>query len=93
MEGRFVEEDVLYWRTFCMGGCFVEGRSLEGRYVEGRLVGRMFCSEGRFVEGRFVVVPNPQLHIQLILEQFLLFPQGWENFLYPFVQSFLLGFL
>ncbi len=38
MEGRFVEEDVLYGRTFCMGGRFVEGRSLEGRLVEGRFV-------------------------------------------------------
>ncbi len=56
MEGRFVEEDVLYRRTFCMGGRLVEGRSVEGCYVKGRLVGRMFCSEGRFVEGRFVVV-------------------------------------
>ncbi len=56
MEGRFVEEDVLYRRTFCMGGCFVEGRSVEGRYVEGRLVGRTFCSGGRFMEGRFVLV-------------------------------------
>jgi hypothetical protein len=53
VEGRFVEEDVLYRRTFCMGGRFVEGRS-----VEGRLVGRTFCSEGRFVEGRFVLVPD-----------------------------------
>ncbi len=44
MEGRFVEEDVLYRRTFCMGGRFVEGRSVEGRYVEGRFVGRTFCS-------------------------------------------------
>jgi hypothetical protein len=26
VEGRFVEEDVLYRRTFCMGGRFVEGR-------------------------------------------------------------------
>ncbi len=58
MEGRFVEEDVLYRRTFCMGGRFVEGRSVEGRYVEGRLVGRTFCSEGHFVEGGFVVVPS-----------------------------------
>ncbi len=60
MEGRFVEDDVLYRRTFCMGGCFVEGRSVEGPYVEGRLVGRTFCSEGRFVEGRFVEVPRIQ---------------------------------
>ncbi len=58
MEGRFVEEDILYRRTFCMGGHFLEGRSVEGRYVKGRLVGRTFCSEGRFVEGLFVVVPN-----------------------------------
>ncbi len=57
MEGRFVEEDVLYRRMFCMGGRFVEGRFVEGRLVEGRLVGRTFCSEGRFVEGRFVLVP------------------------------------
>ncbi len=48
MEGRFVEEEGLDRRTFCMGG----------RFVEGRLVGRMFCSEGRFVEGRFAVVPK-----------------------------------
>ncbi len=54
MEGRFVEEDVLYRRMFCMGGRFVEGC-----YVEGRLVGRTFCSEGRFVEGCFVGVPQP----------------------------------
>ncbi len=54
----FVGKDVLYRRTFCMGGRFVEGRSVEGRYVEGRLVGRTFCSGGRFVEGRFVVVPG-----------------------------------
>jgi hypothetical protein len=63
VEGRFVAEDVLYRRTFCMGGRFVEGRSVEGRSVEGRsvegrLVGRTFCSEGRFVEGRFVPVPT-----------------------------------
>ncbi len=45
MEGRFVEEDVLYRRTFCMGGHFVEGRSVEGRYVEGRFVGRTFVVE------------------------------------------------
>jgi hypothetical protein len=51
VEGRFVEEDVLYRRMFCMVGRFVEGRS-----VEGRLVGRTFCSGGCFVEGRFVVV-------------------------------------
>ncbi len=53
MEGRFVEEDVLYRRTFCKGGRFVEGCLVEGRFV-----GRMFCSEGRFVEGRFVQAPN-----------------------------------
>ncbi len=57
MEGHFVEEDVLYRRTYCMSGRFVEGRSVEGRSVEGRLVGRTFCCEGRFVEGRFVLVP------------------------------------
>ncbi len=57
MEGRFVEEDILHRRTFCMGECFVEGRSVEGRYVEGHFVGRTFCSGGRFVEGIFVVVP------------------------------------
>jgi hypothetical protein len=56
-EGRVVVKDVLYRRTFCIGGLFVEGRFVEGRYVEGHFVGRMFCSEGRFVEGRFVVVP------------------------------------
>ncbi len=69
MEGRFVEEDVLYRKTFCMGGRSVEGRSVKGRsvegrsvegrsveghYVEGHLVGRTFCSGGRFV-----VVPRP----------------------------------
>ncbi len=53
MEGHFVEEDVLYRRTFCTGGRFVEGLSVEGRFV-----GRTFCSEGRFVEGRFVLVPT-----------------------------------
>ncbi len=60
MEGRFVEEDVLYRRTFCMGGRFVEGRFVEGCHVEGRFVARMFCSEGRFVEGCFVVVSQKQ---------------------------------
>ncbi len=30
-EGGFVEEDVLYRRTFCVGGHFVEGRFVEGR--------------------------------------------------------------
>jgi hypothetical protein len=58
VEGRFVEEDVLYRRTFCTGGHFVEGRSVEGRFAEGRFVGRTFCSGGRFVEGRFVEVPH-----------------------------------
>jgi hypothetical protein len=57
VEGCFVEEDVLYRRTFCIGGCFVEGRFVEGLYVEGLFVGRTFCSEGHFLEGRFVVVP------------------------------------
>jgi hypothetical protein len=52
VEGRFVEEDVLYRRTLCIGGRFVEGWSVEGRFVE-----RTFCSEGRFVEGRFVLAP------------------------------------
>jgi hypothetical protein len=58
VEGRFVEEDVLYRRTFCIGGRFVErtfcrgGCYVEGRFVDGRLV------EGRFVEGRFVLVPT-----------------------------------
>jgi hypothetical protein len=61
VEGRFVEEDVLYRRTFCMGGRFVEGRFVDGRLVEGRLVGRTFCSEGRFVEGRFVLVRKESL--------------------------------
>ncbi len=42
-EGRFVEEDLSYRRTFCMGGRFVEGRFVEGCLVEGRLVGRTFC--------------------------------------------------
>jgi hypothetical protein len=60
VEGRFVEEDVLYRRTFCMGGRFVEGRFVEGCHVEGRFVARMFCSEGRFVEGCFVVVSQKQ---------------------------------
>ncbi len=36
MEGRFVEEDDMYRRTFCIGGRFVE---------------RTFCREGRYVEG------------------------------------------
>jgi hypothetical protein len=58
VEGRFAEEDVLYRRTFCIGGRFVEGRFVEGCYVEGRFVGRTFCSEGRFVEGRFVLAPG-----------------------------------
>ncbi len=62
-EGRFVEEDVLYRRTFCIGGCFVEGCFVEGRFVEGCLVkgcfvGRTFWSEGHFVEGRFVIAPK-----------------------------------
>jgi hypothetical protein len=38
VEGHFVEEDVLYRRTFCIGGRFVEGRFVEGRFVEG-----VFC--------------------------------------------------
>ncbi len=48
-EGRFVEEDVLYRRTFCIGGRFVEGHFVEGRLVEEHFVGRTFCSKGRFV--------------------------------------------
>ncbi len=57
MEGRFVEEDVLYPWTFCIYGRFVERTFCqEGRYVEGRFVDERFV-EGRFVEGRFVVVP------------------------------------
>jgi hypothetical protein len=60
VEGPFVEEDVLYRRTLCIGGRFVEECSVEERLVEGRFVGRMFCSEGRFMEGRFVVVPKYQ---------------------------------
>ncbi len=48
VEGNFVEEDVLYRRTFCIGG----------RLVEGRFVGRTFCSEGRFVEERCVLAPS-----------------------------------
>jgi hypothetical protein len=57
VEGRLVEEDVLYRRTFCIGGRFVEGRCVEGCLVEGRFVGRTFCSEGRFVEGLLVLAP------------------------------------
>ncbi len=49
MGRTFVEENVLYRRTFCIGGHFVEGRFVEGRLVEGGFVGRTFCSEGRFV--------------------------------------------
>ncbi len=49
VEGRFVEEDVLYRRTFCIGGRIVEGCLVEGRFLEGRFVGRTFCSEGSFV--------------------------------------------
>ncbi len=71
MEGRFVEEDVLYRRTFCMGGRFVEGRSVVERFVEGRFVGRTFCSEGRFVEGRFVLVPN------LLMNRYSLLSTTW----------------
>jgi hypothetical protein len=72
VEGRFVEEDVLYpWRfciygrfvkrMFCregryVEGRFVDGRFMEGRYVEGRFVDGRFM-EGRFVEGRFALVP------------------------------------
>ncbi len=67
MEGHFVEEDVLYRRTFCIGGRFLEGRFVEGRYVEGRFVGRTFCSEGRFMEGRFVVVPSNSLKFLTLL--------------------------
>ncbi len=70
MEGRFVEEDVLYGRTFCMGGRFVEGRSVEGRLVEGRFVGRTFCSEGCFVEGRFVLVPFQHVWRALVMHIF-----------------------
>ncbi len=57
MEGCFVEEEVLYRRTFCTGGRFEEGHFVEGCLVEGCFVGRTFCSEGRFVEGRFVLAP------------------------------------
>jgi hypothetical protein len=56
-EGRFVEEDVLYRRTFCIGRRFVEGRFVEGRLVEEHFVGRTFCSKGRFVNGRFALAP------------------------------------
>ncbi len=57
MEGRFVEEDVMYRRTFCIYGRFVERMFCrEGRYVEGRFVDGRFA-EGRFMEGRFVLVP------------------------------------
>jgi hypothetical protein len=49
VEGPFEEEDVLNRRTFCIGGRFVEGCSVEGRLVEGRFVGRTFCSGGRFL--------------------------------------------
>ncbi len=57
VEGRFVEEDVLYPWTFCIYGRFVERMFCrEGRYVEGRFVDGLFV-EGRFVEGRVVVVP------------------------------------
>ncbi len=44
MEGCFVEEDVLYRRTFCMGGRFVEGHYVEGRFVARTFRGRTFCS-------------------------------------------------
>jgi hypothetical protein len=57
VEGCFVEEDVLYRRTLCIGGRFVEGHFVEGCSVEGCFVGRTFCSEGGFVEGRFVLAP------------------------------------
>ncbi len=57
MEGRFVEEDVLCRRTFCLGGRFVEGHCVEGRFV-----GRMFCSEGRFLEGRVILAPVSHTH-------------------------------
>ncbi len=57
MEGRFVEEDVMYTRTFCIFGRFVERTFCrEGRYVEGRFVDGRFV-EGCFVEVRFVLVP------------------------------------
>ncbi len=55
VEGRFVEEDVLYGRMFCIG--FVEGHCVEGRFV-----GRMFCSEGRFVEGRVILATVSHTH-------------------------------
>ncbi len=67
MEGRFVEEDILYRRMFCIYGHFVEktfcriGRYVEGRFVDGRFMEGRFVEgrfvEGRFVEGRFVLVP------------------------------------
>ncbi len=40
LEGRFVEDVVLYRRTFCMGG----------RFVEGRLVGRTFGTSTKIKE-------------------------------------------
>jgi hypothetical protein len=53
VEGRFVEEDVMYRRTFCIYRRFVERTFCrEGCYVEGRFV------DGCFMEGRFVLVPN-----------------------------------
>ncbi len=57
MGRTFVEENVLYRRTFCIGGRFVEGRFVEGSLVEGGFVGRTFCSTERFVEERFVLAP------------------------------------
>ncbi len=57
MEGHLVAEDVLYRRTFCKGGHFVEGCFVEGLNVEGRFVKRMFCSEGHFMKGHFVLAP------------------------------------
>jgi hypothetical protein len=68
--GRFVEEDVLYPWTFCIGGRFVERTFCqEGCYVE-----------GRFVDGRFVVVPSKVL-LQNVLSNLIILASSMLIFL------------
>ncbi len=66
---HFVCEDILYRRTFCC-----EGRFVEGCFVEGRFVGRTFWRGGRCVVGRFVLASCINLHSVYITFGFLLLP-------------------
>jgi hypothetical protein len=92
VEGCFVEEDVLYRRTFCMGGRCVEGCSVEGRSVEGRLVERTFCSEGRFVEGHFVCTVLVPKNMVCRLSLFV-FPTSLCHGLFKPVEIFFLSLI